>query len=66
MIAFKRGGRTRTRDLGRVLIGIGLMLLALHIFLGALVTSDSVPVSRGIARRNHQPTFTVLAHRRGP
>src|ERR1700688_3551935 len=46
VIAFKRGGRTRTRDLGRALIGIGLMLLALHIFLGALVTTESVPVSR--------------------
>jgi len=48
VIAFKRGGRTRTRDLGRVLIGIGLMLLALHIFLGALVTTDTVPVSRAL------------------
>ena len=36
VVAFKRGGRTRTRDLGRVAIGIGLMLLALHVFIGAL------------------------------
>jgi phosphate:Na+ symporter len=48
VMAFKRGGRTRTRDLGRVAIGIGLMLLALHIFLGALVTTQSLPVSRAI------------------
>jgi phosphate:Na+ symporter len=48
VIAFKRGGRTRTRDLGRVVIGIGLMLLALHIFLGALVTTESVPISRAL------------------
>ena len=48
VIAFKRGGRTRTRDLGRVAIGIGLMLLALHIFLGALVTTQSLTVSRAI------------------
>ena len=48
VFAFKRGGRTRTRDLGRVLIGIGLMLLALHIFLGALVTTESLPVSRAL------------------
>jgi phosphate:Na+ symporter len=41
VIAFKRGGRTRTRDLGRAAIGIGLMLLALHIFLGALTTTES-------------------------
>jgi len=48
VIAFKRGGRTRTRDLGRVVIGIGLMLLALHIFLGALVTTQGLPVSRAL------------------
>jgi phosphate:Na+ symporter len=49
VIAFKRGGRTRTRDVGRVAIGIGLMLLALHIFLGALVTSESVlPISQAL------------------
>ncbi len=45
VIAFKRGGRTRTRDLGRAVIGIALMLLALHIFLDTLVTTPSVPVS---------------------
>jgi phosphate:Na+ symporter len=48
VIAFKRGGRTRTRDLGRVSIGIGLMLLALHIFLGALMTTESAAVSRAL------------------
>jgi phosphate:Na+ symporter len=46
VIAFKRGGRTQTRDLGRASIGIGLMLLALHIFLGALITTESAPVAR--------------------
>ena len=61
VIAFKRGGRTRTRDLGRVLIGIGLMLLALHIFLGALVTSDSVPVSRALLGEiTNQPLLCLL------
>src|ERR1700733_5079636 len=48
VIAFRRGGRTRTRDLGRVSIGIGLMLLALHIFLGALATTESAAVSRAL------------------
>src|SRR5580692_9899732 len=48
VIAFKRGARTRTRDLGRVVIGVGLMLLALHIFLGALVTTESATVSRAV------------------
>ena len=30
VIAFKAGGRTRSRDLGRVAIGIGLIMLGLH------------------------------------
>jgi phosphate:Na+ symporter len=30
LVAFNRGGKTRTRDLGRVGIGLGLILLALH------------------------------------
>src|SRR5690242_7823767 len=33
VVAFRRSSRTRTRDLGRVSIGLGLMLLALHILL---------------------------------
>jgi phosphate:Na+ symporter len=46
VIAFKRGGRTRTRDLGRAAIGIALMLLALHIFLGALTATESSAAAR--------------------
>ncbi|MGC1520122.1 MAG: Na/Pi cotransporter family protein [Steroidobacteraceae bacterium] len=62
VIAFKRGGRTRTRDLGRVAIGIGLMLLALHIFLGALVTTQSLPVSRAILGEiTSQPILCLIA-----
>jgi phosphate:Na+ symporter len=61
VIAFKRGGRTRTRDLGRVAIGIGLMLLALHIFLGALVTTQSLPVSRAILGEiTNQPLLCLV------
>src|SRR5436305_9541232 len=30
VLMFRRGGATRTRDLGRVGIGLGLMLMALH------------------------------------
>src|SRR5207237_2140706 len=46
LIAFKRGGRTRTRDLGRVAIGIGLMLLSLHILLDTLAPAEEAPVVR--------------------
>lgn len=33
VIAFKRGGRTRSRDLGRATIGLGLLMLGLHLIL---------------------------------
>jgi len=46
VVAFKRGGRTWIRDLGRAAIGIGLMLLALHIFLGALTATESSAAAR--------------------
>jgi phosphate:Na+ symporter len=61
VIAFKRGGRTRTRDLGRAAIGIGLMLLALHIFLGALMTTESSPAARALlAAITTQPLLCLL------
>jgi phosphate:Na+ symporter len=48
VIAFKRGGQTRTRDLGRVAIGIGLMLLSLHILLDTLAPAEEAPVVRTV------------------
>jgi phosphate:Na+ symporter len=48
VIAFKRGGQTRTRDLGRVAIGIGLMLLSLHILLDTLAPAEQAPVIRSL------------------
>ncbi len=61
VIAFRRGARTRTRDLGRVLIGVGLMLLALHIFLGTLVTTESAVVSQALLGAiAHQPVLCLV------
>ena len=48
VVAFKRGARTRTRDLGRVAIGLGLMLLALHILLDTLAPAENAPGVRGL------------------
>lgn len=53
VIAFNRGGRTRTRDLGRVSIGIGLILLALH-----LIVSTIEPVEKTAALRD---LFTIVS-----
>src|ERR1700719_2946418 len=46
--AFKLGQRTPTRDLGRVAIGLGLMLLALHILLDTLAPADNAPSVRAL------------------
>ena len=46
--AFKRGGQTRARDLGRVAIGVGLMLLSLHILLDTLAPAEDAPLVRSL------------------
>jgi phosphate:Na+ symporter len=46
--AFKRGRQPRTRDLGRVAIGVGLMLLSLHILLDTLAPAENAPVVRAL------------------
>jgi phosphate:Na+ symporter len=48
VIAFKRGGQTRTRDLGRVAIGAGLMVLSLHILLDTLAPAENAPAVRSL------------------
>jgi phosphate:Na+ symporter len=46
VLAFRRGKQTRTRDLGRVAIGLGLMLLALHILIDSLAPAEEAPQAR--------------------
>lgn len=48
VIAFKRGRQTRTRDLGRVAIGIGLMLLSLHLLLTTLAPAEHAQTVRSL------------------
>jgi phosphate:Na+ symporter len=43
LVAFRSGARSRIKDLGRVSIGLGLMLLALHILLDTLAPAENVP-----------------------
>ncbi len=50
VIAFRQGKRTRVRDLGRVAIGLGLMLLALHTLLDTLAPAENAPVARELLR----------------
>lgn len=61
LVAFKRGGNSRTRDLGRVAIGIGLMLLSLHILLDTLAPAEDAPVVRSVlASITGEPLLCVL------
>jgi phosphate:Na+ symporter len=46
VILFRRGAQSRTRDLGRVMIGLGLMLLALHEVLTLMTPYADVPSLR--------------------
>lgn len=46
LLAFRTGARSRIKDLGRVSIGLGLMLLALHILLDTLAPAENAPGMR--------------------
>jgi len=46
LLAFRTGARSRIKDLGRVAIGLGLMLLALHILLDTLAPAENAPGMR--------------------
>ena len=61
LLAFNLGGRTRTRDLGRVAIGLGLMLLSLHILLDTLAPAESAPSVRALLSAiTGEPVLCVL------
>ena len=46
LVAFRSGARSRVKDIGRVAIGLGLMLLALHILLDTLAPAENAPGMR--------------------
>ena len=46
LVAFRSGPRSRIKDIGRVFIGLGLMLLALHILLTSLAPAENAPGAR--------------------
>jgi len=48
VIAFKRGGRTRSRDLGRAAIGMGLLMLGLHLILETMKPVEQASAMREI------------------
>jgi phosphate:Na+ symporter len=50
LVAFRSGARTRIKDIGRVAIGMGLMLLALHILINSLAPAENAPSVRALLR----------------
>ena len=46
LLAFRSGARSRIKDVGRVFIGLGLMLLSLHILLDSLAPAENAPGMR--------------------
>jgi phosphate:Na+ symporter len=46
LAAFRGGARSSIKDIGRVFIGLGLMLLALHILLDTLAPAEDAPSVR--------------------
>jgi len=61
VVAFKLGKRQPTRDLGRVAIGLGLMLLALHVLLDTLAPAENAPGVRALlGAMTGEPVLCVL------
>ena len=50
LVAFRSGGRSRLKDTGRIAIGLGLMLLALHILLDTLAPAENAPSVRALLK----------------
>jgi phosphate:Na+ symporter len=61
LIAFRIGSGGRLKDVGRVAIGLGLMLLALHILLDILAPAENVPAVRELLGAiTGDPVISVL------
>ncbi|MGN6572231.1 MAG: Na/Pi cotransporter family protein [Pseudolabrys sp.] len=61
VVAFKRSSRTIVRDLGRVAIGLGLMLLSLHILLDTLAPAENAPNVRTLlTAATAMPALNIL------
>ena len=61
VIAFKQSGKTRVRDLGRVGIGLGLILLALHLILATVEPVEQAGLVRDLfAVLSGHPLLSIL------
>ena len=58
LVTFRAGSQGVTRALGRIAIGLGLMLLALHVLVDTLAPAEQAPLVRSVlAAVTHDPVF---------
>src|SRR3984893_11693268 len=61
VVAFRTGSRARIKDLARVAIGLGLVLLALHILIDTLAPAENAPSARLLLRAiTGDPVMCIL------
>ncbi|GAB1536863.1 Na/Pi cotransporter family protein [Geovibrio sp. ADMFC3] len=61
VLAFKRSTRTLVKDLGRVFIGLGLMLLSLHMLLDGFAPAEHAPLMKELLHSvTDEPVLTLL------
>jgi phosphate:Na+ symporter len=61
LVVFRIGGTSLTRAIGRVAIGLGLILLALHILLDTLAPAEQAPTVRALlASITNDPVLCII------
>ncbi len=61
VVTFRAGGQSLTRALGRIAIGLGLTLLALHILIDTLAPAEQAPLARALfASVAHDPVLCIV------
>lgn len=61
VLMFRRGNGSQVRDLGRVFIGLGLLLLSLHLMLGLIEPYGELPgLGNALRALSQQPGLAVL------
>ena len=61
VVTFRAGGQSLARAIGRISIGLGLTLLALHILIDTLAPAEQAPVVRALlASITHDPVLCIV------
>jgi len=65
LVVFRIGGTSLTRAIGRVAIGLGLILLALHVLLDTLAPAEQVPAVQALLASITNDPVLCIVHRGG-